>query len=254
MCEAVLTPIVVDEIERAFDQRFGKSAGMTENYDSYLEAYLANTVLQEIPVADTVSALAHRVACRVLVCQELSQNDNFLQLSMKFQHSIFIHAMIMISLPFGPFREFFSWVIALSHRRNLGKAMAILQPVVARRIAERKENAGQKQIDGIQWTLDLTGDEDLDPYQVSLEILHNLFAGSLAPGAMITEMIFQALMDPNLLEDLRTEAQKALEECGWTDKLFQKLPLQDSFVRELNRVYPTGSSKHQSSIESQKYD
>lgn len=122
--------------------------------------------------------------------------------------------------------------------------MALLQPVVARRMAERNDDKFQKQrIDGIQWTLDLTSDEDMDPYQVSLEILHNLFAGSLAPGAMITEMVFQALMDTELLKDLRIEAQQALEECGWTDKLFQKLPLQDSFIRELNRVFPTGSSK-----------
>jgi cytochrome P450 len=121
--------------------------------------------------------------------------------------------------------------------------MALLQPVVAQRMAERNNEFQKRRIDGIQWTLDLTSDEDMDPYQVSLEILHNLFAGSLAPGAMITEMIFQALMDPKLLKDLRTEAQQALEECGWTDKLFQKLPLQDSFIRELNRVYPIGASK-----------
>lgn len=157
--------------------------------------------------------------------------------------------MVIISLPFGPLRKFFSWVVALSHRRNLGKAVALLQPVVSRRMGERKRRGDSfedKPNDGIEWTLDLTSDSDMDPYRVSLEVLHNLFAGSLTPGALITEMIFQAMMDSKLLDDLRIEAQQALEEHGWTDKLFVSLSLQDSFIRELNRVYPSGSSKYPS--------
>ncbi|RWA08687.1 hypothetical protein EKO27_g6423 [Xylaria grammica] len=162
---------------------------------------------------------------------------------MKFQHSIFMHAVVTISLPLGPLRRLLAPVISLSHRWNMRKAMALLQPVVARRIRDRKRNqlSNDENNDGIAWTLDLTDEAEMDPQLASLEILHNLFAGSLAPGAMITEMIFQVLMDPKLLDDLHKEATQALEEYGWTDKLFGKLALQDSFIRELNRLYPTGA-------------
>lgn len=178
----------------------------------------------------------------MLVCRQLSRDETFLKLSMKFQHSIFMNAMMIISLPFGPLREGLSRLISLWHTRNLRKAMGILQPVVTQRIEEIRRG-GETPNDGIKWTLDLTEDVDMDPYQISLEVLHNLFAGSLAPGAMITEMVFEAMKDPELLQDLQKEAQEAVLDCGWTDKLFWKLPLQDSFIRELNRVYPTGSSK-----------
>jgi cytochrome P450 len=157
--------------------------------------------------------------------------------------SIFIHAMITILLPFGPLRAFFARLISLSHRRNLGQAMKMLQPVAEQRIQKRKSGDSKSNLnDGIEWTLNLTDEKAMEPYQLSLEILHNLFAGSLAPGAMVTELVFQAMMDPKLLEDLRTEARNATEKYGWTEKLLTNLPLQDSFIRELNRVFPTGSS------------
>lgn len=153
--------------------------------------------------------------------------------------------MIIIHIPFRPLRELFTRLVALSHKRNLRLALEVLQPVVAKRIEKRYyEDQSGEENDGIKWTLDLTKDEDMDPHQISLEVLHNLFAGSLAPGALITEMIFQVLMSPQLLHDLRQEAQQAISRHGWTEKLLKDLLLQDSFIRELNRAYPTGSSKY----------
>ncbi|KAI1144992.1 cytochrome P450 [Nemania diffusa] len=220
-----LTPMVIDEVENAFASHIGRPQEW-----------------QEIPVADTIADLTNQVACRVLICRELSRNAEFLRRTMTFQHSIFMHAVIIISLPLGPFRSLLAPIISLSHRWNLQKAMAILQPIVERRIRNRKQSSWEEENDGIAWTLDLTSEGKMDPELASLEILHNLFAGSLAPGAMITEMVFQVLMDLNLLADLRAEATLALEEHGWTEKLFRKLPLQDSFIRELNRLYPTGAT------------
>lgn len=198
---------------------------------------------KEITVADTISHLTNQVACRTLVCRELSRNAKFLKASMNFQQSIFIHAMIIIRIPIRPLREIFTRLAALSHKRILRLAMEILEPVVSKRIEKRHvgDPSGEEN-DGISWTLDLTKDEDMDPHRLSLEVLHNLFAGSLAPGALITEMIFQVLMSPQLLHDLRQEAQQAILKYGWTEKLLKDLLLQDSFIRELNRVYPTGSS------------
>lgn len=243
---ASLTPMVIDEVENAFASHIGRPQGTaspTGQCHDRSKANLQHLEWQEIPVADTIADLTNQVACRVLICRELSRNAEFLRRTMTFQHSIFMHAVIIISLPLGPFRSLLAPIISLSHRWNLQKAMAILQPIVERRIRNRKQSSWEEENDGIAWTLDLTSEGKMDPELASLEILHNLFAGSLAPGAMITEMVFQVLMDLNLLADLRAEATLALEEHGWTEKLFRKLPLQDSFIRELNRLYPTGASK-----------
>ncbi|KAI0531725.1 cytochrome P450 [Xylaria digitata] len=242
-----LTPIVIDEIENAFASHIGRpqgTASLNGQCHGASKADLRHLEWQEVPVADAVADLTNQVACRVLICRELSRNAQFLKRTMTFQHSIFMHAVIIISLPFGPFRRLFSPIISLSHRWNMRKAMAILQPVVARRIRNRTRNQSlsEEENDGIAWTLDQTSEDEMDPKLASLEILHNLFAGSLAPGAMITEMVFQVLMDPKLLADLRDEAMLALEEHGWTEKLLRNLALQDSFIRELNRLYPTGAT------------
>ncbi|KAF2690570.1 putative cytochrome P450 monooxygenase [Lentithecium fluviatile CBS 122367] len=222
-----LTEPIVSEVEHAIESHIGTSKEW-----------------KEIPAARTISRLVNQVACRMLIGPELCRDQAFLDATLAFMESIFFHAIITIAVPFGPFRRLFAKLVAFSHRRNLRKAMQMLQPLVARRIREREddESKSNRNNDGIQWTLDLTEATKRDPYQISLEVLHNLFAGSLAPGSMVTELVFQALMDFNLLEQLRNEASQAIELYGWTEKLLANLPLQDSFIRELNRVYPTGAT------------
>jgi hypothetical protein len=56
-------------------------------------------------------------------------------------------------------------------------------------------------------------------------------------------MIFQILLEPQYLEPLRDEASKALKAHGYLEKFFSTLVQQDSFIREINRVYPTSSSE-----------
>ena len=80
-------------------------------------------------------------------------------------------------------------------------------------------------------------DEDV---RVSKELLHNLWAASTSPGSILTEMLCQILMEPSYLEPQRTEAQAAIS-GGWSEKAISSLPLLDSFIREINCLYPTGS-------------
>lgn len=79
---------------------------------------------------------------------------------------------------------------------------------------------------------------------LTYELLHNLWAASSAPGGMMTEIVYQLLQDPQYIEPLRHEARKAVDEFGWSEKMLARLHLQDSFIREVNRLLPTGSSSN----------
>ncbi|KAL9119449.1 MAG: hypothetical protein Q9187_003996, partial [Circinaria calcarea] len=51
-------------------------------------------------------------------------------------------------------------------------------------------------------------------------------------------MLFLILEDPSYLEPLRREVDDAIAKHGWSEKIINSLPLQDSFIREVNRMYP----------------
>jgi aspirochlorine biosynthesis cytochrome P450 monooxygenase len=187
--------------------------------------------------------VAHRSASRILVGEELCRDKVFVEASMAFIMSLFMTALIIVKLPLGALRNLLSWPLSLLHRRKLERCVMMLQPVVERRIRELKAGfSPSDHSDAIDWTLSLPiSDSEMSPRLVALEIMHNLWAGSSAPGGLLTEMLFQLLMEPDYLSPLRHEAHAAIAEGGWTEKALNSLPLQDSFIREINRVYPAGS-------------
>lgn len=123
--------------------------------------------------------------------------------------------------------------------------MHVLLPVVRKRVEESRNGAESKRLDAIQWTLYLFPEtaENTDYDRFMKELLHNLWAGSSAPGGMMTEIIFQLLLHPEDLKALQKEASEAFRQYGWSEKMLINLHLLDSFIRETNRLFPTGSSK-----------
>lgn len=123
--------------------------------------------------------------------------------------------------------------------------MDILRPVVRKRLKDHRGLHQANNIDAIRWNLDLLPQdlESLDEDRFLKELLHNLWAASSAPGGMITEIVYQLLSRPEDIKHIREEAIKAMNQHGWCDKMDNSLVLQDSYIRETNRLFPTGSSK-----------
>ena len=122
--------------------------------------------------------------------------------------------------------------------------MQIILPIVQQRLAEKAETSKTTpHLDAMDWTIGLTESmpAENNPRRIGLHLLHNLWAGSAAPGGLVTQMVYQTLIEPIYLEPLRAEAEKAISSYGWSEKALNNMPLQDSFIREINRVYPTGS-------------
>lgn len=201
----------------------------------------------EFKAVEVFSKIMHRVTSRVLIGEELCRNDDYIRSSMALSESIFINALTLSNVPLGPFRRVGSWAGSYSHRRKLERAVKLVLPVVERRRMERaKGPTTSRHSDAIEWTIELSEsipDEDTTR-RIVLQILHNLWAGSAAPAGLLTQMLFQVLMEPDYLEPLRAECGNAITSCGWSEEALSHMPLLDSFIREMNRLYPTGSGQY----------
>lgn len=200
--------------------------------------------------ADLCGRIMHRTTSRILIGEDLCRNDDYLNTSQKFSNSVFIHGLIMSMLPFrSMLRGAYDFFLTRFHLRNLCKAMEVILPVVQARFEEfqERESSSEKRrpvrLDAIEWSLEYSKGsvKEHDPHWIALSLLHNIWAGSAAPGGLVTQMVFQVLMEPRYLGPLREEARAALSPSGYTDNALGSMHLMDSLIRELNRVYPTGA-------------
>lgn len=192
------------------------------------------------------SNIMHRVTSRILVCKELCRKPEYIKASLDFSNSVFMNGVILSTIPLGPFRKFISWLGSFNHRRHLNKAMKLLIPVIEERLRDLEQSPdGPKPVDALQWTIEQSSSDKKErtPTRLAHQVLQNLWAGSGAPGGMLTQMIYQVLWCPEYLEPMREEIRASVAEHGWTDKMLNNIPKVDSFLRETNRLYPNGVSE-----------
>lgn len=186
----------------------------------------------------------HRVTSRVLVGQELCRNEDYIRSSMAFTDSIFINGLVLSMVPFGCLRILGSNICSYFHRRKLEKALGPVIPVVQQRLLALETSPSQH-LDALDWTIELSRayHQEYKPRRIALQLLHNLWAGSAAPAGLVIQILFQILLKPGYLTPLLNEIVDAISTYGYTEKGFNSMLLLDSFVREINRLYPTGSSQ-----------
>ena len=223
----LLTPMLLEDVIYSFETEIGDVGGG--------KTFTAQKLL---------SRIAHKSAARIMIGEELARDEAFTNTCLSFIMSIFTTALVICNLPLGSFRDFLAGPLNALHRMKLKRAEKILLPIVKRRIQEwNNDKARPHDLDSIQWMLAFSAqEENMDPLRITRELLHNLWAATSAPGSLILDMIFQLLLEPRYIEPLREEAASVVESYGWTERTFSNLTLQDSFIREINRLYPTGSS------------
>lgn len=233
---AKLLPLLDNECEFAFEKEIGPPDDWTCH-----------------TAAELCAKLMHRTTSRILMGHELCRDDAYLRTSQSLTDSIFVYGLAMSMLPMRSLlRGAYDFIFSIFHRRALNKALMVILPVVESRFAEFQTrspgpiNKQEEHCDSIEWSLSLTkgNPKEHNPHWIAYSLLHNIWAGSAAPGGLVTQMVFQVLMEQpeKYLEPLRSEVQTALDKHGgYTDKALNSMVNLDSFVREISRVYPTGS-------------
>lgn len=230
---ARLIPVLNEECDLAFTREIGAPGSWTS-----------------FSIATLVSKIMLRTTSRVLVGKELCREDRYLDAAQKFSDSIFMNGLVVSMLPLRPLRFVMSYVISSIHRRKLKKAMNEIIPVVQARcndLATRREGGisshDTEPLDAIDWTISfmMSNNIESDPGFVALALLLTIWAGSPPSAALVTQMIFQVLYEPQYLAPLRSEAETAFHAHGFTDSALNDMPLMDSFISEVNRLHPTGA-------------
>ncbi|KAF2728900.1 cytochrome P450 [Polyplosphaeria fusca] len=219
-----LTPLVQKEIHKALETEIGQPKEW-----------------KTFKAVDLFIIISHRVVNRILAGEELARNEEYIQRSHQFTESVFVTGLMAAELPLGPFRKLFGWLVAQYHRFVLYKTLQMVEPVVKKRMAEAKNAKDLPRYDdSIEWSIRLNADGLRDSRIVSLDMLHILQAGSGAPGAMMSEMMYQLLVEPHYIEQLKDEIREASLRTEDTRSMLDSLSLMDSFIMETNRMYPIG--------------
>jgi len=192
--------------------------------------------------------IIHRVTNRILVGRELCRDETFIEASFKFTSTLLPSAVWTNFLSFGPFRDLASRFTTLFHGTELEASIKLLQPTITARLENRRSTSNRRPNDSIEWMIEvaesLKNPRELEPRRLAENVLHLIFAANSAPGALVTQMFYQVLTNPEYLQPLREEIDKSTTtEGGWTSNAVEKMALLDSFVRETLRMYPPGSSK-----------
>lgn len=203
------------------------------------------------PAITMVQNLVFRTVIPVIFGTELSRNEELLKAIQHLFQWNFLTGVILLKLPLGPLRNILGRPLYQLQRRRLQRVVNIMAPVIDKRLEE--PTIDKTGLDGISCTLALLDDYPLRPntspsYQIANELVQNYLAATLNPASVITQMIFQVLEEPNYLEPLRKEAEQAIAEHGWNEKIINDLRLQDSFIREIGRVYPLASLQAQRQV------
>jgi cytochrome P450 len=181
--------------------------------------------------------------------KKLCRDEEFLQTTYRFTGTLLPSAVWTNFLNLGPLDFCVAKYTTWFHRRELEASIKLLTPTIIQRLRAQSEgDLKAVEDDSIQWAIEeaiaMKNPQELQPRRVAENVLHLLFAANSAPGALVTQMVFQVLMCPEYLEPLRQEIDSAIgQENHWTAAVLEKMPLLDSFVRETLRLYPPGASK-----------
>ncbi|KAM7192056.1 Cytochrome P450 [Naviculisporaceae sp. PSN 640] len=250
--------LMVDVVKRGLNPRLATIVPLLDSEATYVIAQEIGSPKEwtSFPASQLCSRIMHRVTSCILIGPEICHDEIFLETSQALGEATFKTAFICSMLPpLGLFKSPVRRLISrLLHQPFLDRAMGVILPVVQARFDEFQvsrtdqtniETEKDEHIDAIQWTLSLTSTTyptEHTPKRIALVLLQNLWASNAGPAELLTQMIFQILHDPIYLPPLRAEIESALATHGSpSEKALSpsSTPLLDSFLREINRLYPT---------------
>lgn len=190
------------------------------------------------------------MASRILFGKELCRSSEFRKASYDYFQGHGITGGLFFILQFNFLRELLQYPITYVQRRRQRRVMNIVSDAFAARMEDMKNNKDRKpKVDAIEWTFNMLPElpvrEQGSPplWQMSHQLIHLLGAAYTPTGFSVSQMIWKVLAYPEYLEPLRKEADEAVARFGLTAKVVNALPLQDSFIRECNRLHPGNTRK-----------
>jgi cytochrome P450 len=217
------------------------------------ESVLTSVEPKEFGTLDVMTKISLRVMTRIIAGTELSRDEKFLDATHAYFGGNFFTGLVMLQLPFpNAIRDIIGWPLWKYHQVfTQGKVLKTIKPVIAKRMDDYEHGrVGKDELDAVACTLRLLEHRPLEKrgkytplHTLSHETLQLVWAAGQSPAMSITGALYKMLECPEYVEPMREEAQRAVSKHGWSDGIFNELPMIDSFIRETHRMNPAFSCK-----------
>ncbi|KAK8044771.1 membrane dipeptidase [Apiospora rasikravindrae] len=217
------------------------------------------------PALDVCCGIAHRIASKIIVGDELCRDGAFRRASYAYFQGHAMTGYMLLLIPSRHLRRLLAWPLSYLQRRRQHTVLLLVSAYMRRRSEERigwGDNAGDNRGSSsssnhgatttedicVDWILKIKDDfpksqnEDLY-WQMSHELVHLLGASHTPTGITVTMMLWRVLHEPRYLQPLRDEAEQTVSRFGYTSKMIGHLPLMDNFISEVHRLYPMGCQR-----------
>lgn len=187
-----------------------------------------------------------RLSTRIFLGPELCRNEEWLEMLINYtveaflavhelrKYPAFIRPLVNLYLP-GPRRV----------RAIIASARALIGPEIEKR---RKRDAALeakgervKGKDTVRWMDEVAKGRPYDP------IINQLFFSVAAlhtTSDLLTHAMYDLVGHPEVMDELREEVRRVIQEEGWKKTSLYKMKLMDSFLKESQRMNPTGLRKY----------
>ncbi|KAJ7302011.1 cytochrome P450 [Mycena albidolilacea] len=186
-----------------------------------------------LPVLPTTMSIVSRVSNRLFVGLPLCRNEEYLANNIRHTTDV-VRSGTIISL----FPEFLR-----PQEKSNAKALDFLGPLLEERLAKEREFGPDwdgKPNDLISWLLELAEGNQRTPLDLTLRILGMNMVAIHKSSIAFTHAIFDLTTHPEHLLSMREEAERVVKEEGWTKAALNSMVKIDSFLRESQRLNPTG--------------
>jgi cytochrome P450 monooxygenase-1 len=186
--------------------------------------------------------LMARITSRVFLGKEMCRNPQWLRITSTYAVIAF---RAVEELRFWPawLRPVVQWFMphCTESRALVQEARDLINPLLERRRAEKAEaeSTGEKVTynDAVEWLDDLAREKGVgyDPAcaQLSLSV-----AALHSTTDFFTQVMFDIVQNPELVEPLREEIISVLGKQGWSKNSLYNLKLMDSVLKESQRLKP----------------
>ncbi|KAF3062287.1 Ent-kaurene oxidase [Daldinia childiae] len=181
-----------------------------------------------------------RLSGRIFVGPLLNRTEEWMDVSINFAITAFI---AVIKLQFFPpwMRPAAQYLVSelRTIRKDLGRAQAMLTPVIEERIRDAETPGYDKPDDFVQWLQDALPEDQKTDFYIQAKIQLLLSAASIhTTSNLTTDCIYDLAVHQDMQEILREEACEVLnDDEAWERKdSMGKLKKLDSFIKESQRL------------------
>ncbi|KJZ80345.1 hypothetical protein HIM_00195 [Hirsutella minnesotensis 3608] len=195
----------------------------------------------EVSLSYTALKVVAQMASRAFVGPEIGRDPRWHGIIITYTHNVYQASQALHLWPkaLRPFvARFLPSCKAL--QAQIAEARGILEPLVARRRAQRAEQQaegahGSPSRDVVDWLEDHYGDR---PYDAVAAQLLLSFAAIHGTSNLLAQAVVDLCKNPELMQDIRAEALAVLGREGWTRPGLYQLKLMDSALKESQRLVP----------------